>query len=116
MSLLRRRRKKDQDSIVNKPQTVSKTEDQVQHAAPDMSAVSPSDVLHLQRTIGNRAAEQFIQDRSAGQAQPVQRTPEEEEEPECPGSEIRSGGEGRGEGVGEGRGPLGVPVGEEERE
>jgi len=29
----------------------------------------------------------------------------------CPGSKVRSGGEGQGKGFGGGKGPLGVPVG-----
>lgn len=31
--------------------------------------------------------------------------------PKCPGSKIRSGGQGRGEGRGGGKGPIGKPIG-----
>jgi hypothetical protein len=77
-------------------------------------SLTPAAVLQLQRSVGNQAVGQLLEDRVTAQApeagQPlIQRSLEEEEELECPGSAIRSGGLGRGEGTGEGSGPIGYP-------
>jgi len=82
------------------------------------NSLTPAAVLHLQRSVGNRAVGQLLEDRGTAQTpevgQPlIQRTVEEEEELECPGSKIRSGGLGRGEGTGAGQGPIGYPKDEE---
>jgi hypothetical protein len=87
----------------------------------DVSLLSPASVLQLQRTVGNRAAEQLLGTRPVEQtaeaAQPsIQRSSEQEDELlglACPGSKIRSSGQGRGEGTGEGQGPVGYPKDED---
>jgi len=110
----RMKKSEEKDAKVQRP-AIQKTDDhQVEQTPADANLLSASGVLQLQRTIGNRAVVQLIEERSAGQGQPVQRGAEEEEELECPGSMIRSGGEGKGQGVGQGQGPLGLPT-EEER-
>ena len=81
----------------------------LQRATGSIALLSPSNVLQLQRMVGNRAVVQMIQEQS------LQRNLEEEEELPCPGSEIRSGGLGRGEGTGQGKGPIGQPYEEERR-
>ena len=111
----RMKKREEKDATVKRP-AVKRTDDhQVEQTPADANLLSPSGVLQLQRTIGNRAVVQLIKERSAGQEQPVQRSLEEEEELECPGSMIRSGGEGKGQGVGQGQGPLGQPTEEELR-
>ena len=80
--------------------------------------LSPTNVLQLQRTVGNQAVEHLLANRTAGQMtkttqQPIQRSIEEEEELICPGSKIRSDGQGRGEGYGEDKGPIRNPKDEE---
>ena len=81
----------------------------LQRATGNMALLSPSNVLELQRMVGNRAVVQLIEEQS------LQRNSEEEEELPCPGSEIRSGGLGRGQGTGQGKGPIGQPYEEERR-
>jgi hypothetical protein len=82
------------------------------------SSLSPSDILRLQRTIGNQAVGQLIGKRwdkpvAGAVEQSIQRSVEEEEELPCPGSKISSGGLGKGEGYGQGKGPVGYPKDEE---
>jgi len=92
-----------------------------QRTTEGVNSLSPANVLQLQRTVGNQAVEQLLKDRTPEQAaetgQPsIQRSLEQEEELlglPCPGSKIRSGGQGRGEGTGEGTGPIGYPKDEE---
>jgi hypothetical protein len=94
-----------------------------QRTTDDVNSLSPTNVLQLQRTVGNRAVGQLLDARTAEQAaetgqQVIQRSAEQEEEEDlmealCPGSKIRSGGQGRGEGTGEGKGPIGYPKDEE---
>jgi hypothetical protein len=81
----------------------------LQRATGNIALMSPSNVLQLQRLVGNRAVVQMIQEQS------LQRNLEEEEELPCPGSGIRSGGAGRREGIGQGMGPIGQPYEEERR-
>jgi hypothetical protein len=93
----------------------------LQRIPDDVSSLSPANVLQLQRRVGNRAVEQLLKGRTRVQVaetgpQSIQRSVEEEEELMdlvCPGSKIRSGGQGRGEGVGGGEGPIGSPKDEE---
>jgi hypothetical protein len=89
-----------------------------QRTLDNVNSMSPTGVLQLQQTVGNRAVERLLEKNSAEQAtsgsqQSIQRSIEEEEELICPGSKIRSGGQGRGEGYGEGKGPIGNPKDEE---
>ncbi|MBN1135315.1 MAG: hypothetical protein JXM73_01950 [Anaerolineae bacterium] len=120
---------KEQDDILKKRQEANEPDVAgVQPVSPaafqhtgDASSLSPGNVLQLQRTVGNRAVEQLLSARTAEQAaevdQPsIQRSLEEEEEVTglpCPGSKIRSEGQGRGEGTGKGAGPIGYPKDEE---
>lgn len=129
MPTFQTRNLKEQDGILKKQRTANEPDvAEVQPVSPaafkhtdDVSSLSPTNVLQLQRTVGNRAVEQLLSARTAGQAdeagQPsIQRSLEQEEEllePPCPGSKIRSAGQGRGEGTGEGKGPIGYPKDEE---
>jgi hypothetical protein len=105
---------------VNKTGTARADVPRTADSQPSISSpgsLTPAAVLQLQRSVGNRAVGQLLEDRAAAQAeagQPqIQRSVEEEEELECPGGKIRSGGLGRGEGTGEGQGPIGYPRDEE---
>ena len=82
-------------------------------ATDSAGPLSSVDVGVLQRTVGNRTTIQLLGDRLKGQNRTIQRSLDEEEELECPGSEIRSGGEGKGLGLGLGEGPIGEPTEEE---
>ena len=116
MTTFRRMKKSEEkDATVKRPAIQKADDHQIEQSPPDANLLSPSGVLQLQRTIGNRAVAQLIEERPAGQEQSVQRSPEEEDELECPGSMIRSGGEGKGQGVGQGQGPVGLPTEEERR-
>jgi hypothetical protein len=129
MPIFRMKAPKEPDDVLKQMRQSNKTEAaQVEPAYPAnirftadaASALSPASVLQLQRTAGNRAVEQLLatqpveQVTEAGQPS-IQRGLEEEEmlELPCPGSKIRSGGQGRGEGTGEGKGPIGCPKDEE---
>jgi hypothetical protein len=130
MPIFRMKTPKEPEDVLAKSREAKKTEVAQAEPArpanfrftPDMvSALSPANVLHLQRTAGNRAVEQLLapqpeeQTTEAGQPS-IQRSldlEEEELELPCPGSKIRSGGQGRGEGIGEGKGPIGYPKDEE---
>jgi hypothetical protein len=85
-------------------------------ATNDNGPLSSADVGTLQRSVGNQTTTQLLSERAVGQAGVVQRALEEEEDPTCPGSKIRSEGQGKGLGTGEGAGPLGVPTEEEQGE
>jgi hypothetical protein len=130
MPVFRMKTPKEPDDILKQMRQPNKTDvAQAEPAQPanfrftadTVSALSPASVLQLQRTVGNRTVEQLLAGQSVPQAteagQPsIQRSlDQEEEEPElpCPGSKIRSGGQGRGEGTGEGKGPLSYPKDEE---
>jgi hypothetical protein len=72
-----------------------------------------ADVEVLQRAVGNRTTAQLLSERVEDQNRAVQLSLDEEEELACPGSEIRSGGQGKGLGFGQGEGPIGEPTEEE---
>ena len=80
----------------------------VKRATGRIASLSPSNVLQLQRMVGNQTVVQMVQDE-----QSLQRAVLDEDDLLCPGSKIRSGGLGRGEGVGQGKGPIGRPFDEE---
>jgi hypothetical protein len=67
----------------------------------------------LQRAVGNRTTAQLLSERTEDQNRAVQLSLDEEEELACPGSKIRSGGQGKGLGFGLGKGPVGEPTEEE---
>jgi hypothetical protein len=130
MPTFRMKTLKDPDDVLNKPREANRTDvAQVQPLYPvgfrrttgDVNALTPTSVLQLQRTVGNRAVEQLLGARTAEQAaetgqQAIQRSTEQEEDLMdllCPGSKIRSAEQGRGEGTGEGKGPIGYPKDEE---
>jgi len=129
MPTFQTRNLKEQDDILKKQRTANEPNlAEVQPVSPaafkhtdNVSSLSPANVLQLQRTVGNRAVEQLLSARTAEQAAdinqpPIQRSLEQEEELPglpCPGSKIRSAGQGRGEGTGEGGGPIGYPKDEE---
>ena len=118
---------KEPEKILKKPPQTQQTRDTSRQ--PDSSpglrrspssagSLSPSNVLQLQRTVGNRAVEQLLAGRTEGKTKQttpglIQRSIEEEEELLCPGSRIRSEGQGQGKGYGQGKGPLGNPKDEE---
>lgn len=83
-------------------------------ATDSTGTLSSADVGVLQRTVGNRTTTQLLSERVEDQDRTVQRSLDEEEELACPGSKIRSGGQGKGLGFGLGEGPIGEPT-EEER-
>ena len=120
MPTFRTKTLQEPDDILKKRRATNRTDvAQVQPVYPadfqrttdDGNSLSPANVLQLQRTVGNRAVEQLLEDRTAGQpaeaGQPsIQRSAEQEEDLMdllCPGSKIRSAGQGRGEGTGKGR-------------
>ncbi len=131
MATPRRKRPKKQDEILKRQRQATESKvDEVEPMYPaDSQAttgnadhMSPAGLLQLQHAVGNLAVGQLLAARGREQVdegdQPsIQRNPEQEEEElvdlECPGSKIRSGGEGRGEGTGEGAGPIGYPKDEE---
>jgi hypothetical protein len=84
-----------------------------QRATDSAGPLSSADVGVLQRVVGNRTTTQLLSERVEDQNRAVQLSVDEEEELECPGSRIRSGGEGRGLGLGLGEGPIGEPAEEE---
>jgi hypothetical protein len=130
MPTFRTKSLKEPDDILNKRRDAKAIRDaEVEPAYPTAlqritdgaGSMSQADVLQLQRTVGNRAVEQLLKDRVPGQTaeasqSSIQRSAEQEEDligELCPGSKIRSAGQGRGEGTGEGQGPIGYPKDEE---
>ena len=116
----RKKAPEEQDRVLKKLETEDRTRvslarpgypSRSQGVTGGVRSLSPSGMLQLQHTIGNRAVGQILRERSARQAaEIVQRTINPEEEVlESPGSEIRSGGLRRGEGYGLGKWPIGVP-------
>ncbi|MBN1317241.1 MAG: hypothetical protein JXA42_17285 [Anaerolineales bacterium] len=101
----------EQDGFVKRQESKKSVDNQIQPNKTDVNDMSPSGVLHLQRTIGNRAVGQLVSEHSDMQETPVQLELEEEEL--CPGSMIGSEGQGKGEGYGQGQGPMGIPKEEE---
>jgi hypothetical protein len=93
----------------------------LQRITDGAGSLSQADVLQLQRTVGNQSVEQLLKDRMPGQTteasqSSIQRSAEQEDDlidELCPGSKIRSAGQGRGEGTGGGKGPIGYPKDEE---
>ena len=82
-------------------------------ATDSAGPLRPADVGVLQRAVGNRTTAQLLSERVEDQNRAVQLSPDEEEELVCPGSKIRSGGQGKGLGFGLGEGPIGEPTEEE---
>ena len=82
-------------------------------ATDSAGPLSSADVGVLQRTVRNRTTVHLLGDRFEDQNQAIQRSLDEEEELACPGSKIRSGGQGKGLGYGRGEGPIGEPTEEE---
>jgi hypothetical protein len=130
MTMFRRKSLKEPDDILKKRRDTEATKIAkvepvppavFQHTADAAGSLSQADVLQLQHTVGNQAVEQLLKVRVPGptaeaSVQSIQRSAEQEEDlidELCPGSKIRSAGQGRGEGTGEGRGPIGYPKDEE---
>ena len=130
MSTFRMKSLKEPDDILKKRRDATTMRDAeiepayptaLQRTVDGAGSMSQADVLQLQRTVGNRAVEQLLKDRVPDQTAEVsqssiQRSAEQEEDlidELCPGSKIRSAGQGRGEGTGEGQGPIGYPKDEE---
>lgn len=112
---------KEPEEILKKPPQIGQTRDTsrqpdsssgLERSPSSAGSLSQSNVLQLQRTVGNKAVEQLLAgrtERKRKQTSPglIQRSIEEEEELLCPGSKIRSEGQGQGKGYGQGKGPLG---------
>ena len=124
MPTFRMKSLKEPDDILKKRQDArTKRDAEVEPAYPTAvqritdgaGSLSQADVLQLQRTVGNQSVEQLLKDRVPGQTteasqSSIQRSAEQEEDlidELCPGSKIRSAGQGRGEGTGGGKGPIG---------
>jgi hypothetical protein len=75
--------------------------------------LSSADVGVLQRSVGNQTTTKLLSERADDQFRVIQRSLDEEEDLACPGSKIRSEGQGKGLGFGAGEGPLGIPTEEE---
>jgi hypothetical protein len=80
-----------------------------QRATDSDGPLRSTDVPVLQRTVGNRTTVQLLDDRFEDRNQAIQRSLDEEELA-CPGSKIRSGGQGKGLGFGLGEGPIAAPT------
>ena len=124
MPTFRMKSLKEPDDILKKRQDAKTTKGaevepvystSLQRTTDGAGSLSQADVLQLQRTVGNQAVEQILEDRVPGQTaeasqSSIQRSAEQEEDlidELCPGSKIRSAGQGRGEGTGGGKGPIG---------